>query len=88
MVSISSLAPRRSALKDINTQPTHFVLWGPQDKADAVRTACQVSYLHKSDEEKESIGRSPDLFVQEPRQEGKDPVFSRARGEKEKIDSV
>lgn len=47
-----------------------------------------MSYLHESDEEKESISRPPDLFIQEPRQKGKDPVFSRAREGKGKIDSV
>lgn len=50
-----------------------------------------MSYLHKSDEEEKSISRSPDLLIQEPRQEGKDPVFSRAeegKDKKKKIDSV
>lgn len=71
------------------TRATHFLHWGPQNKEDAVHTvvwASQVSYLHKSDEEEEGISRSPDLFVQEPWQEGKDPVFGRARGRKGKID--
>jgi len=42
-------------------------------------------YLHECDEQEEGVGSPPDLLIQEPRQEGENPILGRtAEGDKGK----
>lgn len=41
--------------------------------------------LHEGDEQEEGVGRTPDLLVQEPGQEGKYSIFGRTAAEHREI---
>lgn len=41
-------------------------------------------YLHECDEQEEGVGRPPDLLIEEPGQEGENPIFGGTAGEDKK----